>query len=84
LDGLKCKECGSRNTQVVSAKELSEKTGDSSILTAATGYINPVIVIKALKALFEALGKLFGWIEEKEKGNRKVVVCKDCGHWEKV
>jgi hypothetical protein len=81
---LKCKECQSRNTEIVSAKDLSEKTGDKSIMTASAGAINPVIVLKAISDIFEAFGKLFGWLKEKEKGNRKVIVCKDCGHWNKI
>ena len=81
---LKCKGCGSNNTEVVSAKELSEKTGDTSIMTSATGTINPILVLEVVKHIFKAMGKLFGWLEEKEKGKRKVVVCKDCGHWDKV
>lgn len=81
---LKCKGCGSRDTEVVSARELSEKTGDASVMTAAAGAINPVIVVEAINSIFKALGRLFGWLGEKEKGNRQVVVCKDCGHWEKV
>ncbi|MBY5949290.1 hypothetical protein [Photobacterium rosenbergii] len=81
---LKCRGCGSRTTEVVNAKELSEKTGDSSFITQNQGAIDPNIVAGALKAIFKALGKIFGWLEEREKGNRKVVVCRDCGHWEKV
>ncbi|MBL0668369.1 hypothetical protein JD488_16950 [Aeromonas jandaei] len=81
---LKCKECGGRNTEEVSAKELSKKTGDASLLSAGAGTINPVVVVEAISAIFKALGKLFGWLGEKEKGNRQVLVCKDCGYWEKV
>lgn len=81
---LKCKECGSRNTETVSAKELSDKTGIPSIMTGAKGFINPTLVVGTLSVIFEALGKLFGWLEEDAKGNRKVTVCKDCGHWEKI
>ena len=40
--------------------------------------------VEALKAIFEFLGKLFGWLEENEKNDRNVVVCKDFGYWEKV
>jgi predicted nucleic-acid-binding Zn-ribbon protein len=83
---LQCHKCESRNTEIVSAKELSEKTGDISLMSAGAmaGVINPVLVVSALKSIFEALGKLFGYLEEKEKNNRKVIVCKDCGYWEKI
>ena len=81
---LKCRDCGSRNTDVVSAKELSENTGDESIMISKVGAIDPMIVAAAIRAIFLALEKLSGYLKEKEKGNRKVVVCKDCGYWEKV
>jgi hypothetical protein len=53
-------------------------------MTAASGMISPALVGEVLKAIFEFLGKLFGWLEEKEKNDRSVVVCKDCGYWERV
>ena len=79
-----CNKCGSRNTATVKAKGMAEKTGDSSFMTAASGMISPALVGEVLKAIFEFLGKLFGWLEEKEKNDRSVVVCKDCGYWERV
>ena len=77
---LQCHKCSSRNTEVVKAKELAEKTGDTAVLTMGSG----VVGIELLGKLFEALGALFGWMKEKEAGGRSVVVCKDCGYWEKV
>jgi len=82
---LQCHKCESKNTEIVSAEELSNETGDKTPLSgAAMGAIDPTLVAVALKSIFQALGKLFGFLEEKEKNKRKVVVCKDCGYWEKV
>jgi predicted nucleic-acid-binding Zn-ribbon protein len=82
---LQCHKCGSQNTEVISAEELSNKTGDMRPISSATaGIIDPMLVIKAIKSMFQALEKLFGFLEEKEKNKRKVIVCKDCGYWEKI
>ena len=82
---LQCHKCESQNTEVVSAEELSNKTGDMTLMSFATvGIINPILVVEALKSIFLALEKLFGFLEEKEKNKRKVIVCKDCGYWEKI
>jgi len=63
---LQCHKCGSQNAEIVSAEELSNKTGDPTLLSgAATGAINPTLVAEALKSIFKALGKLFGFLEEK-------------------
>ena len=82
--GIQCNKCGSRNTQVVKAKEMAEKTGDNSFMTATSGAVDPNIVLKALEALFNFLGKLFESKSEAEKNNGSVLVCKDCGAWERI
>ena len=83
---LQCRKCGSRNTEIVSAKKLSDKIGNKSLMTANAGFlvVDPVIIAEALKAIFQVLGKLFDYLKEKEKNKRKVVICKDCGYWERV
>ncbi len=84
---LKCKNCGSRNTTVVSAKELSDRTGDSSLDSLQVGFIPKESIgsiIAAITAIAVAVGKFFSFSKEKEKSNRKVVLCKNCGYWEKV
>ncbi len=81
---LKCKDCGSLDTEVMKAKELSDASGDNSVLTSLCGTINPIFIIKALEAAFKAIGKIFSWMEEKEKGNQSVIVCKKCGYWERI
>jgi hypothetical protein len=68
----------------VKARDMAEKTGDGSFMTASSGMVSPILIVEALKAIFEFLGKLFGWLEEAEKNDRSVVVCKDCGYWERV
>lgn len=74
---LKCNNCGSRNTQTTTAKKLAETTGNSNITNAASGFVSPKEIVGLLKALFE-------WLSGKEKNSRSVVVCKDCGYWERV
>ena len=83
---LQCRKCGSRNTEIVSAKKLSDKIGNKSLMTANAGFlvVDPVIIAEALKAIFQVLGKLFDYLKEKEKNKRKIVICKDCGYWERV
>lgn len=81
---LQCKKCGSRNTSTVKAKEMADRTGDSSFNTAASGMINPVLVIATLKAIIDMIGNVFNWLTEKEKNDASVVVCKDCGYWERI
>lgn len=82
--GVQCNKCGSRNTSIVKARDMAEKTGDRSFINATSGIVNPILIGEALKVIFEFFGKLFGWLEEKEKNDKNVVVCKDCGYWEKV
>ena len=81
---LKCKECGSRDTKVISARELSAITNDTSVLTTSSGKIDIIFFVEAIKYISQALGRLFEWLKEKEKNDSRVVVCKDCGYWEKI
>lgn len=81
---LKCPQCGSRNTLTASAGKLSEMTGNEQFLTAAAGYINPTVIIEMLKDIVQVIGKLFGFLEQRERNNAPVLVCKDCGHWRRI
>ncbi|EPU0349855.1 hypothetical protein ACVT81_001666 [Yersinia enterocolitica] len=81
---LKCPQCGSRNTLTNSAGELSGMTGDKRFLTAAAGYINPGTFPELIKEIARVLGKLFGYLEQREKNIAPVLVCKDCGHWKRI
>ena len=80
---LQCPECGRRNTEVVSAEDLGKITEDRRLMSGAvSGFIVPNLLAGVLKSFFEALGKIFDVIKEKNK--RKVIFCKDCGYWKKV
>lgn len=81
---LKCNSCGSTNTEIVSAKQLSEKIGDPSIMTGTKGVIDPTLVVLAIIAIAKALKGLFDWMKQKEKNDHKIIVCKQCGHWERI
>lgn len=74
---LACKECGSRETQCVDKGELEKVTGstvgtrgfiDSSVLTAIIGLITGI----------------FAWLTIKEANKSPYIVCKACGHYEKL
>jgi len=84
--GIQCNKCASRNTIVVKAKDLAKRTSDNSVLTGMSGTVagDPAVLLEILKGIVQFLGKLFGWLEEKEKNDRQVVVCQDCGYWERV
>jgi hypothetical protein len=83
LTALLCKRCGSREAFACTAKDLAEKTGDTSVLTISCGLIAnvaslcelPRLVVAAAKAVLEYLG----W---RERNKRIVVVCQSCGYWE--
>ena len=79
---LQCHKCESRNTEVVNADELSDKTENAEEPNHVlyNRRFNPVLPIGPLGPL----GMLFGLLTDKEKKKRKIVVCKDCGYWEKV
>lgn len=96
---LKCKACGSINTNVYKAKDLAEKTGDRNLL-------NPTMASATLAFSGAELGKLLKYLEPfipsiikfvsdlfteknkkdraKEENNRSVNLCIDCGHWERI
>lgn len=79
-----CHKCKSRNTATVKAKDMADKTGNSSFITTAYGAVDPILVIGALTSIIKALRELFGWLNRKEKNNGCIVVCKDCGYWKRV
>lgn len=80
---LQCKKCKSTNTKVMSAEKLSEETGDNNFNTAAAGVAS-VAILPIIEKLLDVLGKLFGFLEEKEKNKKQILVCLDCGYWEKL
>lgn len=62
-----CHKCKSRNTVTVKAKDMADKTGNSSFITSAYGAIDPALAIGALTSIIKALRELFGWLNRKEK-----------------
>lgn len=83
---IACNKCGGRNTQVVAAKDLAKATNNPSVMTSAAGYIDPKLVVEILALIIQGVVAFFGWKKaaEKNKNNGNVVLCKDCGAWEKV
>jgi hypothetical protein len=67
----------------MSAEKLSKITEDQSILVNTQGFLTTAN-LNILKSFVDFLKNLFGFFEEKEKNNRKVFVCKNCGYWEKI
>lgn len=83
---IACRKCASRNTQVVAAKDLAKATNNPSVMTASAGSIDPRLVVEILTLLVRGVVAVFGWMKasEKNKDTSTVVVCRDCGAWEKV
>jgi len=83
---IACKKCGGRNTQVVAAKDLAKATNNPNVMTASAGSIDPKVVVEIISLVVQGLVAVFGWLKasEKNKNNSNVVLCKDCGAWEKV
>ena len=54
---------------------------------AMTGTIDPKIFIKLFPLIIKLAESLLDWLKKKEKNKsteRNVIVCMDCGHWEKI
>ncbi|RBQ27783.1 MULTISPECIES: hypothetical protein [Arcobacteraceae] len=98
MEHLKCKACGSTNTNVYKAKDLAEKTGDKNFVnptmlggTLAFSGADLLKFIKDLASLLPFIKSVFDFFTEKKKkdgaeeeNNRSVFLCIDCGHWEKI
>ncbi len=41
-------------------------------MTASAGAVNPIIIIKAIESIAKAIGKVFGFLEVREKNKRKM------------
>ena len=91
---LQCKRCKSKNTKIVLKSDLikaeKERGASASDIAKITGSqfgvaANPLVLLKHLDAVLEFFGKLFGFLEEKEKNKakdkEKIVLC-ECGYWE--
>ncbi|HFU75266.1 MAG TPA: hypothetical protein ENK88_03505 [Campylobacterales bacterium] len=82
---LQCHKCGKRNTEIVSAEELSNKTGATILLSnSVNGFIAPEVLVGVLGNIAKLAEKILEIIIERKKNKRKVIICKDCGFWERV
>lgn len=97
---LKCKACGSINTNVYKAKDLAEKTGDRNLLipnvACATLAISgpalgkllkelaPVVIPQIIKLVSDFFTEKKKKDRAEEENNRNVILCKDCSHWERI
>jgi hypothetical protein len=81
---LKCSKCGSRDTFVCGAKDLTAKTGNPMFMTTAAGVV-ALHALPALVGMLLAAGKaVFEYLGWREKNNPPIVVCKACGAWERI
>ena len=77
---LKCPKCGSRNTVTETAGNIAKVTRDDRFLTSTSGYISPEL----LKEIIRAIQRLFGFLKQRERNNAPVLICKDCGYYERI
>ena len=83
--GLACNKCGSREAFACNAKDLADKTGDASFMTARAGLVaDPVSVLALVGAVVAAAKAVFEYLGWRERNNPTVVVCRACGYWERV
>ncbi|MBW4263072.1 hypothetical protein KYQ78_23860 [Escherichia coli] len=81
---LKCPKCGSRNTVTETAGKIAEVTRDDRFLTSTSGYISLEFLPEILKEIIKAIKKLFGFLEQCERNNAPVLICMDCGYYERI
>lgn len=81
---LKCPKCGSRNTVTETAGKIAELTRDDRFLTTSSGYISLDQLAELLKDIIRAIKRLFGFLEQRERNNAPVLVCKSCGYYERI
>lgn len=80
---LTCPKCKSRNTEIKMVKDMVEKTGDKSFISNKSGVTkvsNGEILVVTLRVIIN----LLKWLTVKEENNKKLLICKDCGYWEKL
>lgn len=76
---LKCPQCGSYNTLISSAGKLPSITDNKR-----SGYISLEFLPEILKEIIKAIKKLFGFLEQCERNNAPVLICMDCGYYERI
>lgn len=81
---LACHKCGSKKTTIIKAKDLAKATNDPSVLTAGAGAINPTIILKIIEVLAEIFMKVFDWKQKSKEGNHNIILCEECGYWERL
>lgn len=81
---LKCPKCGSRNTVTETAGKIAALTHDDRFLTTSAGYISPEQLVELLKDIIKAIKRIFGFLEQRERNNAPVLVCKSCGYYERI
>jgi len=99
-DGLACPKCGSRDTVIKTADELSGDTGRKGFWGGGSGASSARTMFAAKKTpgpeifILPAIAlatMVFDWMKSAEQrkrqeaeANRKILYCKKCGHWERV
>lgn len=83
---MQCKKCKSTNTGVFKAKDLATKTGDNRFNNDSMGAItvDPALLVELAKLLVVLVTSVFSFFKSKQKNERMVLLCKDCGYWEKL
>ena len=76
---LICRQCGSCNTLISSAGKLPSITDNKR-----SGYISLEFLPEILKEIIKAIKKLFGFLEQCERNNAPVLICMDCGYYERI
>ncbi|EEF9166557.1 hypothetical protein RZR38_05185 [Citrobacter freundii] len=81
---LKCPLCGSQNTRSGPAWKLADATNDERLLRSSSGNINPEVLPEILEEIIKVIKKLLGYLEQREKNNAPVLICKECGYYERI
>lgn len=81
---LKCPKCGGRNTVTETAGKIAELTRYDRFLTTSAGYISPEQLSELLKNIITAIKRFFGFLEQRERNNASVLICKSCGYYERI
>lgn len=87
MSELGCRKCGSKNTVVCKVKDAAKKDPSAGFESQTSGFASASFaaeIIEAIKYLSMAVAKIFGFMEEKEKNEALMVVCKDCNYWERI
>ena len=81
---LKCPKSFSKFSGSKTAGNIAKVTRDDRFLTSTSGYISPEQLPELLKEIIRAIQRLFGFLEQRERNNAPVLICKDCGYYERI